>query len=199
MARTIPLSPATTDAGPPPFARIGIVGLGLIGGSIGRAARAAWRTSLVVGVDRNDVLEAAQRVHAVDVSAGDLGMVADVDLIVLATPAEATVAIMAELDAVVPGAVVVTDVSGATRQVRDAALRLPGRFTFVGGYPQVDVAGGSILHASPDLFRGRPWLLTPGDDTPADVVARLEAFVRGLGAEPERLGADAFTQRFPEA
>src|SRR5438067_7029892 len=55
---------------PPIFEKIGIVGLGLIGGSIAQAARQLWPTSLVIAVDNKDVLETALRVHAIEVARG---------------------------------------------------------------------------------------------------------------------------------
>ena len=57
---------------PPIFEKIGIVGLGLIGGSIALAARELWPTSLVIAVDNKDVLETAMRLHAIDVAADNL-------------------------------------------------------------------------------------------------------------------------------
>src|SRR6266851_4651297 len=60
------------EAQAPIFARIGIVGLGLIGGSIALAARQIWPSSLVIGVDNKDVLETAMRLHAIDVAADGL-------------------------------------------------------------------------------------------------------------------------------
>ena len=54
------------------FEKIGIVGLGLIGGSIALASRQIWPTSLVIGVDNKDVLETAMRLHAIDVAADDI-------------------------------------------------------------------------------------------------------------------------------
>src|SRR5436305_1581671 len=60
---------------PPIFEKIGIVGLGLIGGSIAQAVRQLWPTSLVIAVDNKDVLETAMRMHAIDVAA-DAGPVA---------------------------------------------------------------------------------------------------------------------------
>jgi len=53
---------------PPIFQRVGIVGLGLIGGSIALAARQIWPAALVIGVDRKDVLERAMVLHAIDVA-----------------------------------------------------------------------------------------------------------------------------------
>src|SRR5258708_4104659 len=74
------------DAQAPIFARIGIVGLGLIGGSIALAARQIWPSSLVIGVDNKDVLETAMRLHAIDVAADDLIVLAEADVLILAAP-----------------------------------------------------------------------------------------------------------------
>ena len=74
------------DAQPPVFPKIGIVGLGLIGGSIALASREIWPSALVIGVDNKDVLETAMRLHAIDVAADDLVVLAEADLVILAAP-----------------------------------------------------------------------------------------------------------------
>src|SRR5207249_2962097 len=71
---------------PPIFEKIGIVSLGLIGGSIAQAARQLWPTSLVIAVDNKDVLETAMRMHAIDVAADDLIVLAEADIVSLARP-----------------------------------------------------------------------------------------------------------------
>src|SRR5688500_2908365 len=68
----------------PIFQKIGIVGLGLIGGSIALAARQIWPSSLVIAVDHKDVLETAMRLHAIDVAADDLIVLAEADVVILA-------------------------------------------------------------------------------------------------------------------
>ena len=78
---------------PPIFEKIGIVGLGLIGGSIALAARRLWPTSLVIGVDVKDVLETAMRLHAIDVAADDLIVLAEADLVILAAPVRQNLAL----------------------------------------------------------------------------------------------------------
>src|SRR5947207_4240530 len=80
------------------FEKIGIVGLGLIGGSIALAARELWPTSLVIAVDNKDVLETAMRLHAIDVAADDLIVLAEADLVVLAAPARQNIALLDQLD-----------------------------------------------------------------------------------------------------
>src|SRR5512146_2058750 len=93
----IPLTPADRAPGVPPvFDRIGIVGLGLIGGSVAMAAREIWPTGLVIGVDRNEVLEQAVVRHAIDVAAGDLTIISEADLVVLAAPVLDNIALLGE-------------------------------------------------------------------------------------------------------
>ena len=179
------------DRSPPVFQKIGIVGLGLIGGSIALAARERWPSSLVIGVDNKDVLEDAMRRHAIDVAADDLIVLAEADVVILAAPARQNIALLADLDENVRQPAIVTDTSGTKRAVVEAARGLPPRFTFVGGHPLGGAAKGGLLHARPDLFQGRPWLLTPAGDGQADAVDRLSAFARALGASPHVLAPAA--------
>src|SRR6184192_2397332 len=134
----------------PIFEKIGIVGLGLIGGSIALAARQIWPSALVIGVDNKDVLETAMRLHAIDVAADDLIVLAEADVVILAAPAKQNIALIADLDENVRQPAIV-----------DAARKLPPRFTFVGGHPLGGAAKAGLEHARADLFNGRPWLLTP--------------------------------------
>src|SRR3979490_885669 len=90
MAKSLPViqpgRPAPGAGAPPIFDKIGIVGLGLIGGSIALAARQLWPKALVIGVDNKDVLETAMRLHAIDVAADDLIVLAEADVVVLGAP-----------------------------------------------------------------------------------------------------------------
>lgn len=173
------------------FRHIGIVGLGLIGGSIALAARQIWPTSLVIGVDRPDVLEMAMRLHAIDVGAEDPMVLADADVVILAAPVRQNIDLLATLDACVRTSAVITDTGSTKREMAEAARVLPDRFTFIGGHPLAGAAVGGLAHARPDLFAGRPWLFTPADDRRPEALASLTAFVEALGAVPSVLGVDA--------
>ncbi len=173
------------------FEKIGIVGLGLIGGSIALAARQLWPTSLVIGVDNKDVLETAMRLHAIDVAADDLIVLAEADVVILAAPVLQNVALLAELDEHVRVPAVVTDTGSTKRTMADAARLLPPRFTFVGGHPLAGAAVSGLEYARPDLFKGRPWLFTPTGDASGPALEKLLAFVRALGAIPSVVGVDA--------
>ena len=177
---------STSDA-PIIFGKIGIVGLGLIGGSIALAARQIWPSSLVIGVDNKDVLETAMRLHAIDVAADDLIVLAEADVVILAAPAQQNITLLGDLDENVRQPAIVTDTSGTKRAIVNAARGLPPRFTFVGGHPLGGAAKAGLEHARPDLFTGRPWLFTPTGDGHAAAVDKLSAFARALGAEPHVL------------
>src|SRR5687768_17465999 len=90
----------------PIYHRIGIVGLGLIGGSIALAAREIWPAALVIGVDSKDVLERAMVLHAIDVAADDLVVLADADLVILAAPIQQNLEILLDLPDNVTGSAV---------------------------------------------------------------------------------------------
>lgn len=185
------IQPGARAAGAPPiFQKIGIIGLGLIGGSIAMAARQIWPASLVIGVDNKDVLETAMRLHAIDVAADDPVVLAEADVIILAAPVRQNLALLAELDGNVRVPAVVTDTGSTKRAMVDAARSLPPRFTFVGGHPLAGAASGGLENARPDLFKGRPWLFTPTGDGSSEAVERLLAFTRAVGAAPRLIGAD---------
>ncbi len=200
--RSLPvIQPGTPIARQTPiFDKIGIVGLGLIGGSIALKSRELWPSALVIAVDNKDVLETAMRLHAIDVAADDLIVLAEADLVVLSAPVRQNIELLADLDPNVRQRAVVTDTGSTKRDIVAAAAGLPPRFTFVGGHPLAGAAQGGLAHARPDLFVGRPWLLTPGwdgvesDRATTAAVEKLTAFVTALGAQP-RLVAPAAHDR----
>jgi prephenate dehydrogenase len=205
QGRQLPvLQPGREPGQPPIFQRVGVVGLGLIGGSIALAARKTWPAGLVIGVDRKDVLERAMVMHAIDVAADDPIVLADADLVILAAPIQQNLEILCELADNVAGPAVVTDTGSTKRAIVAAASKLPERLTFIGGHPLGGAALGGIDHARPDLFVGRPWLFTPSRDTDVQALDRLRSFAAGLGAVPKTLSPDehdrllAFISHLPQ-
>src|SRR5436309_64888 len=193
MAKELPvIQPGQRPAGQTPiFDKIGIVGLGLIGGSIALKARELWPSALVIAVDNKDVLETAMRLHAIDVAADDLIVLAEADIVILSAPVKQNIAILDELEDNVRVQTVVTDTGSTKREIAAAARALPPRFTFVGGHPLAGAAKGGLEHARADLFAGRPWLLSADGDAAGDGFAKLSAFVSALGAQPRLIAPDA--------
>src|SRR5262245_64859737 len=111
MPKELPViqSGARRDGAPPIFEKVGIIGLGLIGGSIALAARELWPTSLVIAVDNKDVLETAMRLHAIDVAADDLFVLAEADLVILSAPVRQNLVRLGQLDEYLSKPAVITD------------------------------------------------------------------------------------------
>lgn len=151
----------------PGFRKLAIAGFGLVGGSIAKAAVRRW-----------------PRIDVVAIEAGDsLANAAGADLVVLAAPVLANVSRLADLPAHLAPGTLVTDVSSTKRLIVSAADAIPS-LAFIGGHPMAGAAYGGVSHARADLFDGRPWILTPRPDHPAQSLARLEQFVVGLGGVP---------------
>ena len=178
-------NPASADG---PFARIAIVGLGLIGGSIALAARRRWPGSIIAAVDRADVVDAAVRAGTADSGGDDLQLVARANLVVLSAPVLQNIAVLERLVPHVLPDALVTDVGGTKRRMLSAAHRLPS-IPFIGGHPMAGAARGGLSSARADLFDGHPWILTP-EAADTGFLERLEAFVGGLGGVPHIMSAD---------
>jgi prephenate dehydrogenase len=171
--------------------RVAIIGVGLIGGSLGMALRARRLATEVIGVARREeTLVDAQRLGAID--RGTLSLVEgvrDADLVVLATPVRT---IMEQLAAIGPGlspGCLVTDAGSTKADIVAAAVCLPETVDFVGGHPMAGSDEAGVAAARADLFQGATWALTPADRSPEDAVTRLETLVRALGSNPLRLSA----------
>ena len=155
---------------------LGVVGVGLIGGSVGLAARrAGWE---VLGVDDPGVLERAAELGAVD-RASTLDEVRDADLVVLAAPISKVTSLVSDL---APTNALVTDVASAkvaiVRTAEGENLR------FVGGHPMAGSQLAGVANARADLFRGARYFLTTTEKTDPDDYREVSGFVRNLGAVP---------------
>ena len=134
----------------PPFRTIAIVGVGLIGGSVGLAARATWPGIRVIGIDARDVLVSAVALGAVTDTAGDVSAALAADLIVLCAPVAVNAATLAVLAPRLGPDAVVTDV-GSTKRDIVAAAEAHGLHGFVGGHPLAGADGLLIeVHNDPD-------------------------------------------------
>jgi len=158
-----------------PFSRIGIVGLGLIGGSIALGVRERWPHVRLMAVDSDAVARQALQRGLVDAASDRLATVADAELIVLAAPVSQNLGLLERLPSAVGGDAVITDTGSTKRGIVEAAKHLPARLIFVGGHPLGGAAAGGLDHARADLFAGRPWILTPEPGAESPAVARRSA------------------------
>jgi prephenate dehydrogenase len=171
-----------------PLHRVGIVGLGLIGGSIARDLRARQPDVHLLGIDADDVLDVAYSAGVIDERRASIEALPDVDILVLATPVPAIVSRIGELGAMQFRGLV-TDVGSTKRQIVASAASA-GLARFIGGHPMAGSDRGGFEQSRIGLFDGRPWfLVTPAAGALGDDRAAVEGLVRTLGAIPVDIDA----------
>jgi prephenate dehydrogenase len=192
-------APATGRAG---IATVAVIGTGLVGSSVGLAAKHAG-VKRVTGWDADGAtLREAAGAKALDAAASSLReAVAGAELIVVAVPVGALVSVTTEILAAADADATVTDV-GSTKRAVAAGIDDP---RFVPGHPLAGGATGGPTRAAADLFDGATWFLTPVPSTAPSHFAVVEAFVNLLGAHVVKLDAGehdrllALTSHLPHA
>ena len=167
--------------------RIAVVGVGLIGGSIGLAARERLGAT-VIGFDPDpETLALALRRGAIDDAAGSVGeAVAGADIAFVAAPVGALPAVIAAALDAAGDDCAVTDV-GSTKRAVVAAQDDP---RFVGGHPLAGAETAGVANARADLFEGASWYLTPAAHTAGTLYERLHRALVGFGARPTAVDAE---------
>jgi prephenate dehydrogenase len=187
---------------------VAIVGVGLIGGSVGLALRARGVAKRVVGIGRDAArLEEARTLGAVDVTATSLADgVAEADVVVVCTPVSRIASDVRAAAAAAPAGALITD-AGSTKRDIVAVIEAEDRArrTFVGAHPIAGSERKGAAHARADLFRGRACVLTPTDRTPDDRLERARDFWEGVGCRVTTMSpaahdeALALTSHLPHA
>jgi len=166
------------------FNRVAIIGLGLIGGSIGLALHKTKAAQQVVGYDLGKgVSDRARKIGAIDQPYAALAdAVRGADLIILATPVGPMRALLQNIaPALSPGAVV-TDVASTKAQVISWAEEfLPSSVSFVGGHPMAGKEVSGVDAADASLFQNRIYCLTPTARTRPAAIDKVTSFVEALG------------------
>lgn len=173
--------------------RVSIIGLGLIGASLGMALRNADPAESplgpveVVGFDRDArSMRTARGRLAIDREAGSLAeAVRDAQIVVVATPVLAVREVFTDLGPLLPAGVVVTDVASTKTEVGHwAATLLPAGVGYVGGHPMAGKERAGVEAADPDLFKGAIYCLTASPRANRSAVEAVEALARTVGAKP---------------
>ena len=159
--------------------RVALLGVGLIGGSIGLAARERLDAH-VVGWNRSPgPLRTALENGAIDEAVTSLAQIGEADVAIASVSVDALPAAVRDLCDALPGAVV-SDV-GSTKQ---ALVDAVDRENFIGGHPLAGAETTGVAYARADLFDGATWYLTPSESTTGVLYERLARFVAALGAVP---------------
>ncbi|MBB4664680.1 prephenate dehydrogenase/arogenate dehydrogenase family protein [Conexibacter arvalis] len=166
--------------------RISIIGVGLIGGSVGLAARERLGADVTGWDPSPGVLDAACGLGALDRGAASLEEAVDgAEAVFVAAPVGALPATIARVLAAICDDCVVTDV-GSTKRSVVAATSDP---RFVGGHPLAGAETAGVEHARADLFQDATWYLTPTGSATGTLLERLHRLLRTLGAKPTVIDA----------
>jgi prephenate dehydrogenase len=168
--------------------RIAIVGLGLIGGSLGLALKAAKVEGLeIAGHDMSrGVTNTARKIGAIDVAEHNLpSAVETAGVVIVATPVLAVREVFGQIAAHLPEGCIVTDTGSTKERIMEwAAELLPAHVSFVGGHPMAGKETPGVDNADAELFRGRAYCLCPAVDAHESAVAAVAGLAALVGAEP---------------
>jgi prephenate dehydrogenase len=187
---------------------VAIVGVGLIGGSIGLTLRSRGLAAEVVGIGRSRrSLDRAEACGAVDRTTTDLALgVAHADVVVVCTPVDAIVEDVRRAADITPSDVLITDAGSTKRRIVEAlAGHSRASAVYVGAHPLAGSEQKGVDHARADLFEGRVCLLTPSGRTPEASRQRARAFWKSLGSRAIEMSPAehdeilAYTSHLPHA
>jgi prephenate dehydrogenase len=170
--------------------RVAIIGLGLIGGSMGLALKAAGAE--VTGyARRSEVASAAMERGAVNRCGSDLpATIKGAEIIVIATPVLAIKDVLANIAKDIPKGAIVTDVASTKVDVMSwAGKYLPAKTCFIGGHPMAGKEVSGIAASDANLFRDCTYCLVPGKNFNAESRKKMEDMVKAIGARPFYLEA----------
>ena len=167
------------------FQRIAIIGLGLIGGSLGLALHKAKAAQQIVGHDlRKGVNDRACKIGAIDTTYNTLAdTLHGADLVIFATPVGAMRALLQSSAPYLSPGAVVTDVASTKVQVITWAEEfLPATVSFVGGHPMAGKELSGVEASDADLFKNHIYCLTPTARTRPAAIEKVAIMVEMIGA-----------------
>jgi prephenate dehydrogenase len=173
--------------------RLSIIGVGLLGGSVGLAAKAALSGVRVVGYGhRAETVRRALEVGAIDESAGSCAeAVRGADMVFLCTPVGLFPEMLRQAASGLSAGAVVSDVGSTKRSVvRLGEELLPAGVHFVGSHPMAGSEKRGIEFARADLFQGARCILTPTARTDSAALEKVDAFWRLLGMQTTRMSPE---------
>lgn len=174
-----------------PFARVVIVGVGLLGGSIGLGLRKRRLAKKVVGYSpRGSSLSQAKEVGAIDEIAKNLAEACNcADVVVICTPVQSIVELVAQSYAVMPKGGLITDVGSTKMTIVDGVSALPASASFCGSHPMAGSEKSGVEFARENLLDGKLVLVTPHPSQPPALAQRTSQFWQSLGARTQIMSA----------
>ena len=161
--------------------KIGIIGLGLIGGSLGLDLRA--KGHYVVGISRqNDTCKVALEKGIADLASNEFSALSDIEIVIVCTPIDAIASTIKQIIPYLNPDTIITDVGSVKYPVVQSCSQLWSNF--IGGHPMAGTAQSGIHAASSNLFTGAAYVFTPTADSKPEHIEKLKAIALDLNAVP---------------
>ncbi len=168
-----------------------IVGLGLMGGSLALALKRCRPSGRLIGIDVNRAaLDAASAAGALDAASSGLEAASQADLIILAAPVRTILKQIPLLGTIAADGALLLDLGSTKRQIVAAMSQLPERISAVGGHPMCGKEASGFAAAEPDLYAGKPFVITPSARSSPRALEHAARLVQDIGASPVRMDAE---------
>jgi prephenate dehydrogenase len=173
-------------------AQIAIVGLGLMGGSLGLALKQRQLCRQVVGlVRRNEAAREAEAIGVADFATTDPAQaLPDADLIVFSTPVRTIIQQLRQWASLFKSGAVITDMGSTKQAIVQAMAELPPEVHPVGSHPMCGKEQAGLEAAEATLYEGAPWIVTPLERTPPGAAQLIFNLAEAVGARPRLLAAE---------
>jgi len=167
------------------FKKITIIGVGLIGGSLGLALKEKHLNFKIVGIDKQEIIEKAIARGAIDEGTVNLEEgIKEADIIIIATPVKTILNILTQINPFLKKGCLVTDTGSTKKQIVQKANKILSKdIFFIGGHPMAGSEECGIESADPYLFHNKTYILTPALKSNLRALKKLSLLIKMIGAK----------------
>jgi len=167
------------------FKKITIIGVGLIGGSLGLALKEKNSNFKIVGIDKQKVIEKAITRGAIDEGTVNLKEgIKEADIVIIATPVKTILNILTQINPFLKKGCLVTDTGSTKQQIMQKANKVLSKdIFFVGGHPMAGSEKYGMDSADPHLFQDKTYILIPTHKNNLTELTKISLLVKMIGAK----------------
>lgn len=166
------------------FNKITIIGVGLIGGSLGLALKEKKPNFKIVGIDKQKIIEKAIARGAIDEGTANLKEgIKEADIVIIATPVKTILNILTQINPFLKKGCLVTDTGSTKGQIVESADKVLSKdIFFIGGHPMAGSEECGIESANPHLFQNKTYILTPTKKSNLIAIEKIFSLIKMIGA-----------------
>lgn len=166
------------------FKKITIIGVGLIGGSLGLALEDKKPNFKIVGIDKQEIIEKAIERGAIDEGTVNLEEgIKEADIVIIATPVKTILNLLTQIHPFFKKGCIITDTGSTKGQIVERADKVLSKdIFFIGGHPMAGSEEYGIESANPHLFQDRTYILTPTKKSNLIAIEKISSLIKMIGA-----------------